>query len=176
MAVTIEANESFNKIIVADSFETSVQVIHIAIPISAFLRAGASFTQSQVIATTSHKFCKSETIFILSLGIVLAKIRDFLSFKISLNFSSDIACISSPVKILFISSGQIIHNSSAIAQAVRPKSQVITIVLIQAHFADSTAAFTSSLGGSIIQVNQTKIRFFSASLSSKIFSEESISL
>jgi hypothetical protein len=112
----------------------------------------------------------------LSLGIVLAKIRDFLSFKTSLNFSSDIACISSPVKILFVSSGQIIHNSSAIAQAVRPKSQVITIVLIQAHFADSTAAFTSSLGGSIIQVNQTKIRFFSASLSSKIFSEESISL
>ena len=40
------------KIISADSFATSVPLIPIAQPISAFLSAGASFTPSPVIATT----------------------------------------------------------------------------------------------------------------------------
>jgi hypothetical protein len=68
----------------------------------------------------------------LSLGIVLAKIKDFLSFKIFFNLSSENFWISSQVKILFLSSDQIIPSSSAIAQAVSQKSQVITIILIQA--------------------------------------------
>jgi hypothetical protein len=49
--LTIVAKLSSVRIIAAASFETSVPVIPIAMPMSARLSAGASFTPSPVIAT-----------------------------------------------------------------------------------------------------------------------------
>lgn len=50
--ITIELKSSFIKIISAESLATSVPVIPIEIPISAFLIAGESLTPSPVTATT----------------------------------------------------------------------------------------------------------------------------
>jgi hypothetical protein len=52
MAVTIELKLSSNKMIPEAYLATSVPAIPMAKPISAFLRAGASFVPSPVIATT----------------------------------------------------------------------------------------------------------------------------
>ena len=61
-ARTIEAKLSSLKIISAASFATSVPVIPIAIPISAFLRAGESLTPSPVTATIFPISCNAHTI------------------------------------------------------------------------------------------------------------------
>lgn len=57
----------------AASFATSVPVIPIDIPISAFLIAGESFTPSPVTATTSPSFWHPLTITSFWAGLVLAK-------------------------------------------------------------------------------------------------------
>lgn len=54
--MTIALKSSVSKIISAASFATSVPVIPIEIPISAFLIAGESLTPSPVTATTSPSF------------------------------------------------------------------------------------------------------------------------
>ncbi|SUQ44646.1 hypothetical protein CNEONATNEC32_00337 [Clostridium neonatale] len=69
---TIVAKLSSVKIIEAASFETSVPVIPIAIPISACFNAGASLTPSPVIATILPLFCHALTILILCSGDTLA--------------------------------------------------------------------------------------------------------
>ena len=71
-AFTIVAKLSSVKIIEAASFETSVPVIPIAIPISALFNAGASFTPSPVIATICPKSCHALTIRILWAGATRA--------------------------------------------------------------------------------------------------------
>ena len=53
---TIAEKSSLSRIISAASFATSEPVIPIAIPISAFLMAGESFTPSPVTATTWSSF------------------------------------------------------------------------------------------------------------------------
>ena len=73
-AETKVAKLSSIKTISDASFATSVPDKPIATPISAFLSAGASFTPSPVIATTSFFFCKASTIFSLSMGLILANI------------------------------------------------------------------------------------------------------
>ena len=60
------------KIISAASLDTSVPVIPIAHPISAFFRAGASFTPSPVIAHIAFLFCLASTILTLSFGATRA--------------------------------------------------------------------------------------------------------
>ena len=52
-AATIEAKLSSASTMSAASFETSVPVMPMAMPMSAFFSAGASFTPSPVIATTA---------------------------------------------------------------------------------------------------------------------------
>ena len=69
---TIVAKLSSVNIIDAASFDTSVPVIPIAIPISACLSAGASLTPSPVIATILPLFCHAFTILILCSGDTLA--------------------------------------------------------------------------------------------------------
>jgi hypothetical protein len=54
--ITIAEKSSFKRIISAASLATSVPVIPIEIPISAFLIAGESLTPSPVTATTSPDF------------------------------------------------------------------------------------------------------------------------
>src|SRR5205814_603239 len=52
----------------AASFATSVPLIPMAMPMSACLSAGASFTPSPVMATTSPRFFHARTILSLSMG------------------------------------------------------------------------------------------------------------
>jgi hypothetical protein len=60
-AATMEAKLSSVSIIAAASLATSVPVIPIATPMSAFLRAGASLTPSPVIATEWPFPCRAVT-------------------------------------------------------------------------------------------------------------------
>ena len=70
-ALTIIEKLSFNNTKSAVSLATSVPEPK-ATPISAFLRAGASFTPSPVIATTSPFFCQASIILVLCFGSTLA--------------------------------------------------------------------------------------------------------
>ena len=71
-ASTIVAKLSSVRIISAACFDTSVPVIPIAQPMFAFLRAGASFTPSPVIATIFPLLCQALTILTLCSGLTLA--------------------------------------------------------------------------------------------------------
>ena len=72
MAETIVEKLESNKIRSADSLATSVASLTTT-PISAFLSAGASFTPSHIIATTSPSSLSEFTIRIFCSGFVLAK-------------------------------------------------------------------------------------------------------
>lgn len=72
-AFTIDVKLSFNKIISAAYFATSVPVIPIAKPTSAFFKAGASFVPSPVTATTYPLSRRPVTKAYLSYGLDLAK-------------------------------------------------------------------------------------------------------
>ena len=67
-ALTMVAKLSSVRIISAAPLATSVPVTPIAQPMSAALRAGASFTPSPVIDTTAPLFCHALTMRILSSG------------------------------------------------------------------------------------------------------------
>ena len=73
MAPTMELKLSSVSTISAAPLATSVPRMPIAIPMSAFFSAGASFTPSPVIATTWPKDCKIFTMRSLCSGIVRAK-------------------------------------------------------------------------------------------------------
>lgn len=87
IAVTIDLKLSSSKIIPEASLAIYVPVIPIANPISAFLRAGASFVPSPVIATTWLSFLSPVAIKYLSVGDDLAKTfswwATFLNFYMS---------------------------------------------------------------------------------------------
>src|SRR5580693_964895 len=77
-ALTIEAKLSSMTIMSAACLATSVPVIPIAKPTSAFLRAGASLVPSPVTATVSPISLRPVTNKYLSSGLDLAKtLRDF---------------------------------------------------------------------------------------------------
>jgi hypothetical protein len=84
MALRIVEKSSSVRIMSAASFATSVPSLPIEIPISAFFNAGASFTPSPVIATTSPLLCSAAMILSLCSGLVRAKMETF-----------DIACAKS---------------------------------------------------------------------------------
>ena len=71
-AFMMVAKLSSANIMDAASLDTSVPVMPMATPISAFLRAGASLTPSPVIATMWPRFCHALTIRILCSGDTLA--------------------------------------------------------------------------------------------------------
>ena len=71
-AETTVAKLSSVNITSAASFATSVPTIPIAQPMSAFFKAGASFTPSPVIATISPFACHALTILTLCSGATLA--------------------------------------------------------------------------------------------------------
>ncbi len=71
-ALTIVEKSSSVRIITAASLETSVPVIPIATPMSAFLSAGASFTPSPVIATMWPFLRRMSTRWTLSSGVTRA--------------------------------------------------------------------------------------------------------
>ena len=116
--MTIVAKLSSVRIIVAASFETSVPVIPIAMPMSALFSAGASFTPSPVIATMSPFRFSESTRRTLSSGATRA-ITPMSSIAAS-SSSSDIALNSAPVIAL-----PGMPSSLAIAAAVTAWSPVI---------------------------------------------------
>ncbi len=67
-AATMVAKLSSSRVMPAASLLTSVPAMPIAMPTSAFLRAGASLTPSPVIATTSPRLCQAVTTRSLSAG------------------------------------------------------------------------------------------------------------
>jgi hypothetical protein len=71
-AATIVAKLSSARIIFAASFDTSVPVIPIAMPMSARFSAGASLTPSPVIATMLPSACSASTMRSLCSGATRA--------------------------------------------------------------------------------------------------------
>ncbi len=72
IAATIVAKSSSARTMSDASFETSVPAMPIATPMSAVFSAGASFTPSPVIATTSPAPCRDRTIRSLCSGLTRA--------------------------------------------------------------------------------------------------------
>ena len=136
---------SSSRIISEASFATSVPVIPMAQPISAAFRAGASFTPSPVMATTSPFSLYAFTILNLCAGLTLANTlyRPIFFFRSSSDMASSITpvTISSPCFDIL--------RSLAIFPAVSTWSPVIITVFIPALLHRATAFFTSFLGGSI---------------------------
>ena len=79
-ASTIVTKLSSVSMISAAFLATSVPFLPIAIPISAFFKAGLSFTPSPVIATTALFRCHAFTILTLCSGVTLAKTEYFFMF------------------------------------------------------------------------------------------------
>ena len=71
-ALMMVAKLSSVSIMAAASLETSVPVMPIATPMSAFLRAGASLTPSPVMAVMDPRLCHASTMRILFSGETLA--------------------------------------------------------------------------------------------------------
>ncbi len=90
-AWTIDAKLSSIRIMSAASLATSVPTIPIATPMSAFFRAGASFTPSPVTATTCPSSCITLTTRSLCSGAALANTTSLLSasFKEALSIVSN---------------------------------------------------------------------------------------
>ena len=126
---------------------------------SAVFKAGASFTPSPVIATTSPFACQAFTIRTLCSGDTLAYTLIF--FTLFSSSSCDIFSRSLPVTAS--SSPSSIPSCLAIATAVVLWSPVIITVFIPAVLHFSTAVLTSSLGGSIIPTIPMYVKSFSIS-------------
>ncbi len=136
MAFTIVAKLSSVSIISLASLLTSVPVMPIARPISAFFREGASLIPSPVIATIWSFFFNASTIATLCSGDTLAK--TFI-FSISVaSSSSEIFENSSSSTILSLSPS--IPSSSPIALAVSLWSPVTMIMFIFACLHRATAS------------------------------------
>ena len=82
-ALAMVAKLSSVSTISAASLVTSVPLIPMAIPTSACFSAGASFTPSPVIPTTSFLLCSAWTRRNLSSGLVRAKISNFCAASLS---------------------------------------------------------------------------------------------
>jgi len=157
---TMLAKLSSVRIISLASFATSVPVIPMAIPMSAFLRAGASFTPSPVMATMWPLVLRALRILTLWRGLTRAKIRTFSTRRRS---SSSVMCSSSwPV------STSSPRRKSPIcfpmALAVRAWSPVIIITSMWAEWQRLMASLTSGRAGSIMAARPMKIIFSSFSL------------
>ena len=144
------------------SLDTSVPVIPMATPISAFFRAGASLTPSPVMATTLPFRCHASTILILSDGDTLAYTDMWASLLSS--SSSDILLSSCPVTAT--SPSLYIPICLAMAVAVTLWSPVIITGFIPAPIAVATASTASSLGGSIIATSPVNVYPYSLSMHS----------
>ena len=168
-AETIVAKLSSRTIISADSLLTSVPVIPIATPISAFFSAGASFIPSPVIATTFPFFCNALTILNLCSGFTRAKTLIFSIFS-----SSSCSLIdSSSFPVIAMLPGFIIPSVFATAIAVSRWSPVIIFTSIPAFWHNLIASMASGLGASIIAAIPKKTSSDSASaLFPRLFSSE----
>lgn len=137
MAATMVAKLSSRSTRSATSRLTSEPLWPMATPTSARLRAGASFTPSPVMATTSPAFCRASTILSFCSGLTRAKTSTFKSS------SSESASSSSPVATT--SAG--IPTLRAMARAVAGWSPVTITTRTPAFKTLATASGTSGRGG-----------------------------
>ncbi len=135
----------------AASLLTSVPVIPIAMPMSAFFRAGASFTPSPVIATMWPFFLRTSTRRTLCSGVTRAMTP---TPSISRSASSSLMAPNSAPVIARPS----IPRSVAIACAVTAWSPVIIRTWMPAAFAVAIEAFAAGRGGSTMPTRVRSVR------------------
>ncbi len=121
-----------------------------AIPMSASFRAGASFTPSPVIATTSPASLRMRTMSCLCLGSARENTQPPVPDRILRRSPAGSARKSRPVKLLSLRSSVSENTpiSRQIASAVFLLSPVMTITRIPASLQSLIAPCTSSRGGS----------------------------
>ena len=138
--------------IAAASRETSVPLRPMAMPMSAALSAGASFTPSPVIATTCPSACSARTIASFCSGSMRANTRAPATALRSISPSSTRS--SRPV-----STGAprgAMPSSAAMAPAAAGWSPVIISTRMPASCAAATAAKASGRGGSIMPTSPSQ--------------------
>ena len=138
------------RIIAAASFETSVPVIPIAMPMSARLSAGASFTPSPVIATMCPFRFSVSTSRTLSSGVTRAMTP--ISSICASSSSSLMAANSAPVM-----ARPVMPRFFAIAAAVTAWSPVIMRTWIPAECAIAIASFAVGRGGSTMPTSASAV-------------------
>ncbi len=146
----MEAKLSSMRIIAAADFATSVPVMPIATPMSACLRAGASFTPSPVIATTCPRACRAFTRRSFCSGATRAKtaVRSATSGR----SSSEIFSRSRPDRASSVpfSPHPFRPICKATARAVTRWSPVIIFTAMPACWHLRTESIASGRGGSIM--------------------------
>ena len=145
IAPRIVAKLSSASTISAASFVASVPLMPIAMPTLARVSAGASFTPSPVIATTSPCACSARTMRILCSGLVRAYTST--SRTTALSWSCESASSSAPVSTA-ASSPSTRPISRAIAIAVPAWSPVIIFTRMPAAWQSAIASIASGRGGS----------------------------
>lgn len=168
IALSIVEKSSSVRIISAASFATSVPRRPIDIPISALFNAGASFTPSPVIATTSPFDWSARMIFILWSGLVRAKID--VPDMASASSSVDIRSSSSPRRTgrwpsaaLGLGGLRGMPSFLAMARAVVSASPVIMITFTPPAIRRRIDLSTPFRGGSFIPTIPAKVKPWYAS-------------
>ena len=151
-AATMVAKLSSVRVIAAASFVTSVPVSPIAMPMSAFFRAGASFTPSPVMATTCWFACRAATTRSLCAGETRAYTSMVSASRTS--WSSDMASSSVPTTTRPLRSRP---SSRATAVAVTGWSPVIITGRMPARSQTAIASRASVRGGSIIPTSPSRV-------------------
>ena len=164
-AATIVAKLSSARIIAPACRVTSVPVMPIATPMSADFSAGASFTPSPVIATTSPSAWSASTIRSLCSGDTRAN-TDVRPHDVAPARRRPASSSSSPVAAG--APGSTMPRSAAIRSAVRGWSPVIIMTRMPARWAAATASAASGRAGSMIPTtpHHTSSRSSSASRTS----------
>ncbi|KAH3659767.1 hypothetical protein OGATHE_005812 [Ogataea polymorpha] len=156
MACKMVLKSSSVKTMSAASLATSVPFLPMAIPISASLSAGASFTPSPVMATMSPRICNARTMDTLCSGVVLAN-TDTDSIA-SARSCSDIESILSPLRTLRSGSLSGMPILRAMLVAVTSLSPVIMITWTPPLMSEAIDWLTCGRGGSFIPIRPQKTR------------------
>lgn len=152
------------RIMSAASLATSVPCRPMAMPISAFFSAGASFTPSPVMATMSPRACSALTIFILWSGFVRAKMVVF--WIACVRSASDMASSSSPRRtgrtltwpgVCSRAVGMAMPSCLPMATAVVSASPVIMITLTPPRISFLIERPTPGRGGSLMPTRPAKV-------------------
>ena len=137
----------------AASLAASVPFLPMATPTSARFRAGASFTPSPVMATTSPLACRACTRRSLCSG--LARAKTSTSVTTWRKAASSSSSISAPV-----SAGlpRPMPSWAPMARAVSPWSPVIIFTRMPAAWHSATAAMASGRGGSMLPSRPSRVK------------------
>jgi hypothetical protein len=159
MALRMVLKSSSVRIMSAASLATSVPSLPMLMPMSAFFSAGASFTPSPVIATTSPRLCRAWMILSLWSGLVRAKMETrFMhsASSASLMWSSWSPLRTGEPSAEFMLIGM--PSLFAMATAVTSASPVIMMTLTPPAIKRRMLRATPGRGGSDIPTRPAKVR------------------